>query len=253
MMASLYQSWSRWRSATGNSFSSMDGIRFMEPSSQTAKQQRGIAHRVDPQPNAAPLDRVSLAGDQVLDRGDVAAIAGAADLDVAERKPEFVHLARQRDGRNDRVGLIDRFLDKADDVAVIDRNEAQLAGLVQRGVFAPGTVEVADVGLDVAGLVPIPHLDLVFFGIEIFFLAGYWIVFQEFEPVVDAVGARQRSGKRDARLEHPGLAALQMVGQDVWRIDEEIRAIEIAFRISRQLVQVLLQLPLLGAPGKVGV
>src|SRR6202171_789031 len=170
MMASLYQSWSRWRSATGNSFSSMDGIRFMEASSQTAKQQRGIAHRVDPQPHAAPL--------------------APADLDVAERKPEFVHLARQRDGRNDRVGLIDRFLDKADDVAVIDRNEAQLAGLLQRGVFAPGTVEVADVGLDIAGLVPIPHLDLVFFGIELFFLAGYWIVFQEFEPVVDAVGAR---------------------------------------------------------------
>src|ERR1700675_3350113 len=113
MMASLYQSWSRWRSATGSSFSSIDDMRFMGPSRQTAKEQRGIAHRVDPQANTAPLHGVSLAGDQVLNRGDVAAIASGADLDVAERKPEFVHLARQCDGRDDRVGLIDRLLDRA--------------------------------------------------------------------------------------------------------------------------------------------
>src|SRR5712664_3325994 len=111
------------------------------PSRQTAKQQRGIAHRVDPQANAAPFHGVALAGDQVLDRSDGAAIAGDAYLDVAEQEPEYVRLARQRDGGDDRVGLIDRFLGKADAVAVIYRNEAELAGLLQRGVFAPGMVE----------------------------------------------------------------------------------------------------------------
>src|ERR1019366_3116539 len=98
-MASLYQSSLPPRSVTGNSFSSMDGIRFMEPSRQTAKEQSGIAHRIDPQTNAAPLDRVAFARAQIFERGDRAAIAGHADLDIAERKPEFVHLARQRDCR----------------------------------------------------------------------------------------------------------------------------------------------------------
>ena len=102
-------------------------------------------------------------------------------------------------------------------------------------------------------LSPVPHLDLVFFGIEIFFLARNRIVFQQLEPVVDAVGARQRGGQRRAGLEHPGLAALQMIGQDVGRIDEEIRAIVIALGIGRQLVQILLQFAALGAPGEVGV
>src|SRR5260370_9220492 len=92
MMASLYQSSSPSRSVTGNSFSSIDGMRFMGPSRQTAKQQRGIAHRVDPQANAAPLERVSLAGDQVLNRGDMAAFSADEDLDVDERKPESMHI-----------------------------------------------------------------------------------------------------------------------------------------------------------------
>ena len=91
------------------------------PSRQTAKQQGGIAHRIDPQPDAAPFERIALAGEEVLERRDVAAVVGHADLDIAERQPEFVHVARQRDGGDDAVGLIDRFLDEGDDVAVVDR------------------------------------------------------------------------------------------------------------------------------------
>src|SRR6266480_2307383 len=182
MMASLYQSSSRSRSVTGNSFSSMDDIRFIGgPSRQAAKEQRGVARWIDPQANAAPLYRGSLAGNQVLDRGDVAAVVRQADLNIAERKPEFVHVARQRNGRHHRVGLIDRFLDESGDVAVIDRDEAQLAGLLQAGVLPSDAVEVADVGLDIALLFPVPHLDLVFFRIEVFFPAGNGIVFQQFE------------------------------------------------------------------------
>ena len=195
---------------------------------------------------------IAFAGDQVFDRGDVAAIVGHADLDIAEREPEFVHVARQRDRDDDAVGLIDRFLDEGDDVAVIDRNEAQIAGLLQRRVLPADAVEIADVGLDIARLVPVPHLDLVLFRIEIFFAPRNRFVFQELEAVVDAVAARQRRGQRDAGFEHPGLAALQVIGQDVGRIDEEIRPIEIAFRIGRQLAQILLQLRLLGPPGEAG-
>src|ERR1700682_4530350 len=157
------------------------------PSRQTAKQHGGIAHRIDAQTNAAPLDGIAFAGDQIFQRGDRAAIAGHADLDVAEREPEFVYLARERDRDDNAVGLIDRFLDEADDVTVIDRNKAQIACLLQRRVFPAGAVEIADIGLDIAGLVPIPHLDLVFFGIEIFLAAWYGFVFEKFESVADAV------------------------------------------------------------------
>src|SRR6266403_3215170 len=94
-------------------------------SRQAAKQVGGIAHRIDPQSNAAPLDGIALARDQVLNRGDVAAVAAGPELDVAKRKPEFVHLARQRNRDDDAVGLVGRFFHEADDVAVIDWNEAQ--------------------------------------------------------------------------------------------------------------------------------
>ena len=36
---------------------------WRDPLRQTAKQQRGIARRIDAQPDAAPLDRMTLAGD----------------------------------------------------------------------------------------------------------------------------------------------------------------------------------------------
>src|SRR6185312_12606826 len=180
MTASLYQSSSLSRTAgADNSSASMDGIRFMTvPSRQAAKEQSGIAHRVYPEPNAAPFERISLAGDQVFNGGDVAALAGDTDLNVAERKPESVRVARQSDGARHAVGLIDRFLDEADDVAVIDRNETEIAGLLQGGVGPADAIEIANIGLDIAWLVPIAHLDLVFVGIKIFFPARNGVVFQ---------------------------------------------------------------------------
>src|SRR3954462_4384922 len=100
MIASLYQSSSPSSVVTGSSVASMDDRRFIAPSRQTAKEQGGVAERIDAQMNAAPLDRRALAGDQVLDRGDVAALAPDTDLNVAQRKPEFMHVARQRDGHD---------------------------------------------------------------------------------------------------------------------------------------------------------
>ena len=82
--------------------------------------------------------RVAFAGEEVLDRGDVAAVAGHADLDIAERKPEFMHVARQRDRDDHAVGLIDQFLDEADDIAVIDRKEAQIGWSAAAPCFPGG-------------------------------------------------------------------------------------------------------------------
>ena len=54
----------------------------------------------------------------------------------------------------------------------------------------PRAVEIAYIGLDIAGLVPISHPDLVFFGIEILFPARDRFMFQQLETIVDAVSAR---------------------------------------------------------------
>src|SRR3954452_19230073 len=136
------------------------------PSRQAAEQQCGIARRVDPEADAAPFDRIALARDEVFHRRDGAALVAGADLDVAKRQPEFVDVARQRDRNRDRIGLIHGLLDETDRVVVFDAEEAQFAGLLQRRVVAPDPVEFGYEGLNVAGLVPIPYLDLVFFGVE---------------------------------------------------------------------------------------
>ena len=154
-------------------------------------------------------------------------------------------MVRQRDrDRRRRVRRVDRLLDEADHLAVLDAEEAQIAGLLQRGIAAADVIEPGDIGLDVAGLVPVPDLDLVLLGIEIFLATRYRLVFEQFEAAVDAVGGGQRRGQRGARFERPGFAALQMIGQDIGRVDEEIRPVEIALGVTGQLGQILLDLPL---------
>ena len=102
-------------------------------SRQTAEQQSGIAHRIDPHVHAAPFEREAFAGGDIFEGCDVAAVARHADLDIAERQPEFVDITRQRDDGDDAVGLIERFLDEADHVTVLDGKEAQIC----RSVAAP--------------------------------------------------------------------------------------------------------------------
>ena len=76
---------------------------------------------------------------------------------------------------------------------------------------------------------------------------------EQLEAVIDAVIAGQRGGERHPRLEHPGLAALQVDRQDVGRVDEEVRPEIFALRIAGELAQIGLQLVLAGAPGEIGV
>ena len=54
---------------------------------------------------------------------------------------------------------------------VIDLRKAQVRSLQQRRVGAAQAVEFRDIGLDVARLVPIAHLDFVLLGIQIFLFA----------------------------------------------------------------------------------
>ena len=78
-------------------------------------------------------------------------------------------------------------------------------------------------------------------------------MFDQLEPAIDAVGGGQHSCQRGTRLEHPGFAALQVIGQDVRRVDEEIRPVEVALGIARQLGEIFLDFPPLRPPREVRI
>ena len=86
--------------------------------------------------------------------------------------------------------------------------ETEIAGLLERCVFVPDAIERADVVFDIAGLVPITNLDLVFVGVDVFLAAGDRLVLQKLEAIVDAVVRRQRGRECHAGLEHPRFALL---------------------------------------------
>src|SRR5262245_54653706 len=159
----------------------------------------------------------------------------------------------QRYGDGHRIVACYRLFYEADDLVVVDLGEAQIAGLQQRRIVPPYPVEATDVAFDIVGPIPVAHLQFIFLGIKVFLLSWYRFVLQQLETVVDAVIARQRGGERHPRLEDPGLAALQMEGQDVRRIDEEIGPEIFAFGITGDLAQVGLQFLLARAPSEVGV
>ena len=93
----------------------------------------GILLRVDLQPHPAPFDEVAFAGHQVFDGADAAAGSRRADVDVAEMEPKLPRPGLgQRHRNGDRVVVGGRFLDEADDLAVVDLREPQIAGLQQR-------------------------------------------------------------------------------------------------------------------------
>src|SRR5229473_1869152 len=233
----------------------MSGATFTtRPSCEATKHEDGVLLLIDAQPDPAPFEDMPLAGHQVLDRLDALPRLGRSDLDLAEMKPELERtLLRQ--GHRDRHGIIaaGRLLDEADHLVIVDLREAQPAGLQQGGIVSPHAIETADVGVDVARLVPVPELQLVFFGVEIFLLARDRLVLEQLEPVEDAVIARQRGGERDAGFEDPRLAGLQMKRQNVRRVDEKVGPEIFALRIAGDLAQIGLQLLLARPPREIGV
>src|SRR6516225_2049569 len=224
------------------------------PSREAAEQQGGILLLIDAQTDAAPLEDVPFAGDQIFNDFDAAARSRWADLDIAEMKPELARSGLcQRHGDGHGVIACFRFLYETDDLAVVDLREAQIVGLQERRIVSPYAVEARDVAFDIAEPVPVAHLQFILLGIKVFLLSGYRFVLQQLETVVDAVIARQRGGKRHPRLEDPGLAALQVERQDIGRIDEEVGTEIFALGITGDLAQVGLQFLLARAPSEVGV
>src|SRR5215471_7495019 len=93
----------------------------------------------------------------------------------------------QRYGDGHRIVACYRLLDEADDLVVVDLGEAQIAGLQQRRIVPPYPVEATDVAFDIAGSIPVAHLQFILVGVEIFLLSGYRFVLQQLETIVDKV------------------------------------------------------------------
>src|SRR6478736_2742160 len=149
-MASLYQRpsssvlWLAWASSNAASMAQI--------SSKTPEQQRGIARRIDVQAHPPPLDAAALPSHKVFDRGHAPGLIRWSDLEVAAMKPELARGFVERDRHSDRIAALYGLLDETDHLTVIDRYEAQVAGLLQSRIAAPNAVETGDVVLDVARL-----------------------------------------------------------------------------------------------------
>src|SRR5579883_622295 len=192
MMASLYQSSSPSRSVTGRSSVSIDERTFMARTlRQAAEKDGGIVLRLDPHTQTAPVEHRSHATDKVLDRGNMPPLAADVDFGVADRQPDLVYIARERDHDSDRIGEIGRLLHECDHIGVIDGDEAQIGRLLQACVLAPDPVDEAEIRLDIAAAVPVARLDLELVGVAILFAAGQRLMFEKLEAVIDAVSSGQ--------------------------------------------------------------
>ena len=57
---------------------------------------------------------------------------------------------------------------------------------MQCGVLAPNAIQRGDFFDDIAGAIPVPDVDFVFFAVDIFFLLRVWLALAEFKAIVDA-------------------------------------------------------------------
>ncbi len=140
-----------------------------------------------------------------------------------------------------------------EDVIVPGVVEPQIGKLLQRRVRLPQPVDEGDIRLDVALAVPIPRLDLVFLGIEIFLLAGECPRLAELEAAVKAVVAGKRRREHEADLKAGPAARLQIGRVDVGRVDEEVRPKVLRHVAGGELGEIVRQLLLRIAPGEIGV
>src|SRR4051794_24414869 len=104
-----------------------------------------------------------------------------------------------------------------------------------------------------ASAVPVADPDLELLRVEVLLAARLdRDVLEELEAGVDTPGGRPRCGDRRPDLERRRTAVLQVGVQDVGSVHEEVRAKHRRGLVG-ELVEVLLELPLGGAPGEIGV
>src|ERR1700684_3996298 len=93
----------------------------------------------------------------------------------------------------------------------------------QRRVLASDAVQRGDFPNDIAGAVPVPGADFVFFTVGVFFPLRVRLAFAELEAVVDPPQSGQRRGQGGADQKGGTRRILQKVWIDVGCVDEEMR------------------------------
>ena len=111
----------------------------------------------------------------------------------------------------------------------------------------------ASVRPSVSGRVPVADPDLVLLGVEVLLAARLdRDVLEQLVAGVHAPRRRARRGDHGTDLERRRAAVLEVGVQDVGGVDEEVRPHRVV-GLRGHLAEVLLELPLGGAPGEVGV
>ena len=122
-----------------------------------------------------PIRQAVLAGDQVLDARRRCGVR-PRDLSIAEMEPEFVRVGATIAIAPTTGCCVGRLLDETDDVVVVDGRGNADCGLLKRRIGAPQSIERGDIGLDVAGLVPVARADFVFLSRDIPRVRGIGVV-----------------------------------------------------------------------------
>src|SRR6266487_788178 len=112
------------------------------------------------------------------------------------------------DDQNDVVACACHFPITQDRV-IIRVIEAQIIVKMKRAIFAPDSIEPPDPILDVSRRVPIPLLELILLGIQIFLATGQSVVFAQFVAAVDAVESGERGREGDTNHESRPAAVLK--------------------------------------------
>ena len=173
-----------------------------------------------------------------------------------ELQPPLLRQARiEVHHREDDVRAVLGALAVGDELVVVDAVEAQAAVALQRGVLLPDAVHAADEVRQALRPLELPVADLILLRVEVLLAALFqWLALLEFEGgPVDPVAGPERGCKHEPLHERRPPARLKLLGQDVRRVRPQVRTEELGDAGLGELGEVLLELPLRGAPREVRV
>ncbi len=188
-----------------------------------------------------PPPREDLTGEQILDL--VSGISGDPEITGRDFDPATLNIPEVGgDNNHHHAGIIGRFLEIEKYGGVIASAERQMIGLLERRVFGSDRIEPCDEGLDIAGGIPIPALELVFLGIQILLTTREGGILTELESTVDSIHSAQSGGQH--RTDHEGWASplLQIERENIRGVGKEIGAEVFLHLGASKLVEVGLDL-----------
>ena len=133
-------------------------------------------------------------------------------------------------------------------------NKVDVEGALEGFVLVADGVHAGDLRADVARLIEIPGLKLIFFAMVVFLLAGVRLMVEQFVGgTIEADVGRERGCKHVAANEGGSITCLQVSVENVWCIWPEVWP-EVFLRLALgELFDILLELSSSVAPCEVGV